>query len=66
MECRASLAPCSLCEFAEAIGGEGPFKLFDFSDEAASVLESMKKLRRVGVNYIAQLYRGQLPKRKSV
>lgn len=51
------------CE--EIMNGEGPFKLFDFSDEAVAVFESMKSMRRVGVNYVAELYRGQLNNKRT-
>jgi len=47
------------------MNGEGPFKLFDFSDEAVAVFESMKSMRRVGVNYVAELYRGQLNNKRT-
>lgn len=58
-----SLTPCTLCAFTK--NGESPFKLYEFTDEALAVLESMKTITRVGIIYVADVYRGGSSRNKA-
>lgn len=62
-ECQNSLTPCSLCAFVK--NGQAQFKLYEFTDEALSILESMKIITRMGLVYIADVYRGGTAKVKA-
>jgi hypothetical protein len=57
--------PCSVCAYALHMDTVSPFKLFDFLEEAVAVLESVRQMRRVGVIYLAELYRGVLKKSRN-
>lgn len=57
------MTPCTICGPLKK--GEKRYQLYDFTDEAVAVIESMKTLNQVGLIYVSDLYRGSLSKKAS-
>ncbi|KAH7722587.1 Protein HIM-6 [Aphelenchoides avenae] len=66
--CRKGNTPCDVCKWNDPDEPEkNAYKLYDVTDEAKAIVQSMKMMggAKVGVNYLADLYRGKQNKEKA-
>jgi len=64
-ECVNGIAPCQVCMMSSDESNQ-PYKLYDFTDEALAVLNTVLGVKDCTLNYLAELYRGKKTKANMV
>lgn len=62
-ECIQSATACSICRKVKL--GEKTHQLYDFTDEASAIFNSLKSMDRVGLRYLIDLYRGTAAQKRN-
>ncbi|KAI6231106.1 DNA helicase [Aphelenchoides besseyi] len=60
--CKQSETPCNICQLKKT-RTNGPYELFDFTDEVLAILQSTRLLGKCTLNQMIDLYRGQVLKK---
>ncbi|VDK71383.1 unnamed protein product [Litomosoides sigmodontis] len=60
--CRTSNSPCDIC--VQQIKNANAYKVYDITEEAKIVAQSMLRMHNVTLKYLADLYRGHMGQKK--
>ncbi|KAL3997959.1 ATP-dependent DNA helicase RecQ family protein [Acanthocheilonema viteae] len=60
--CRTSKSPCDIC--VQQIKNANAYKVYDVTEEAKLVAQSMLRMHNVTLKYLADLYRGHMGQKK--